>query len=138
ALKAAVTARANHLAERGLENWTPDCGLTFLHVLIEEAAEVAEIDSVVEVLRVARSVGIHVEMSLQLGTWTNLDTDARANLASRVCLGVAADRDADFVLPDEVTEAGAAPDQWADRQQGCAYAAVKSQPTDRHAVPLRF
>ncbi|GAB3452681.1 hypothetical protein GCM10027570_31150 [Streptomonospora sediminis] len=138
ALKAAVKARADYLAERGLENWEAGCGLTFLHVLIEEAAEVSEVDSVVQVLRIARSAGIHVEMSLQRGTWTNLDTDARANLASRICLGVAADRDAEFVLPDEVTEAGAAPERWADRQQGCAYAAVKSQPGERHAVPLRF
>ncbi|NYI99292.1 hypothetical protein HNR12_005646 [Streptomonospora nanhaiensis] len=138
ALVHAVQDRANHLAKRGLENWQPDCGLTFVHVLIEEAAELVEIDTVVDVLRIARSTGIHIEMSLQRGTWTNLDTDARANLASRICLGVADERDAGFVLPDYVTEAGAAPEAWADRQQGCAYAAVKSQPANRHAVPLRF
>src|SRR5690606_34746529 len=133
ALVAAIKARADHLGKLGLENWTPDCGLTFLHVLIEEAAELAEVEEVVQVLRIARSAGIHIELSLQRGTWSNLDTDARSNLASRICLGTADDGDARFVLPDYVLEAGADPTQWADRQQGCAYAAVKRVSEDRHS-----
>lgn len=138
ALHRAVKARANHLSTRGLDNWERGCGLTFLHVLLEEAAELVEVEALVDLMRVARSTGMHIEASLQRATWTNLDTDARANFGSRICLGTADERDAGFVLPDYVTDSGAAPDQWADRQQGCAYAAVKSQPVDRHAVPIRF
>ena len=138
ALQRAVRARADYLGSRGLENWQKDCGLTYLHVLLEEAAELVDVDTLVDLMRVARSAGIHIEASLQRATYTNLDTDARANFASRMCFGVADPQEAARALPDHVIAAGAAPDQWGTRQPGTCYAAVVSQPEDRHSVPLRI
>lgn len=137
-LKRAVTDRANYLGAKGLANWEKGCGLTFLHVLLEEAAQLVDEDELVTLGQLARSAGIHLEASLQRGTYTNIDTDARANFSSRICMGTAEEADADKVLPEYVLDAGAEPHHWADRQQGCAYAAVKSQPRERHATPLRF
>lgn len=138
ALKRAVTARADYLGSKGLANWERGCGLTFLHVLLEEAAQLVDEDELVTLGQLARSAGIHLEVSLQRGTYTNIDTDARANFSSRICMGTAEEADAAKVLPEYVIDSGAAPHHWADRQQGCAYAAVKSQPKERHTVPLRF
>lgn len=138
ALKRAVTDRANFLGSKGLANWERGCGLTFLHVLLEEAAQLVDVEELVTLGQLARSAGIHLEASLQRATYTNIDTDARSNFSSRICLGTADEADAGKVLPEYVIDAGAAPEQWADRQQGCAYAAVKSAPKERHAIPLRF
>ena len=137
-LERAITARADYLGSKGLENWEKGCGLTFLHVLMEEAARLVDEEALVSLGQVARSVGIHLEVSLQRGTYTNIDTDARANFSSRICMGTADEADAAKVLPEYVIDAGAAPHHWADRQQGCAYAAVKSASNERHVIPLRF
>lgn len=137
-LKRAVTARADYLGSKGLANWERGCGLTFLHVLLEEAAQLVDEDELVTLGQLARSAGIHLEVSLQRGTYTNIDTDARANFSSRICMGTAEEADAAKVLPEYVIDSGAEPHHWADRQQGCAYAAVKSQSKERHTVPLRF
>lgn len=138
ALQRAVTARADFLGSKGLANWERGCGLTFLHVLLEEAAQLVDAEELVTLGQLARSAGIHLEVSLQRATYTNIDTDARSNFNSRICLGTADEADSAKALPEYVIEAGAAPEVWGDRQQGCAYAAVKSQPVERHAVPLRF
>ena len=138
AIKRAITARADYLGSKGLGNWEKGCGLTFLHVLLEEAAQLVDIEEIVTLGQLARSAGIHLEASLQRATYTNIDTDARSNFNSRICLGLAPEEDASRVLPEQVIDAGAAPEQWADRKQGCAYAAVKSAPPERHATPVRF
>ncbi|WP_117198337.1 hypothetical protein [Nocardiopsis sp. TNDT3] len=138
ALKRAVRARADYLGERGQAQWTRGCGLTFLHVLIEEAAEVADFDELVELLRVARSVGMHIEVSLQRATYGNLDTDARANLGDGVCFGVRDDADASYVLPDYVIAAGAEPARWRKAKPGAAFAAIEFADSDRHVVPVKM
>lgn len=137
-LKAAVRARADHLASQELGQWTPTCGLTFIHVHIEEAARVVDFDEVVELLQEARSTGIHVELSLQRATWTNLDTDARANLGDGICLGVQSEADAGFVLPDYVIDAGCDPSVWRKTRPGAAYAAIEEVEAERHTVGVKF
>ncbi|KUP98392.1 type IV secretory system conjugative DNA transfer family protein [Thermobifida cellulosilytica] len=138
ALERAVTARANYLGERGLPGWTRDCGLTLLHVQLEEAADLADLDRLVKLLRTARSTGIHFEISLQRATWSNIDTDTRAQLGDGVCFGVRDEADARFALPDYVTEAGAAPHHWRKSRPGAAYAAVESAPPERHALAVKM
>lgn len=138
ALERAVTARANYLGERGLPGWTRDCGLTLLHVQLEEAADLVEIDHLVRILRTARSTGIHVEMSLQRATWSNIDTDTRAQLGDAICFGVRDESDARFALPDYVLDSGAAPHHWRKSRPGAAYAAVESAPPERHALALKM
>jgi hypothetical protein len=137
-LKRAVRARANHLAAQGLGQWVKGCGLTLLHVVIEEAARVVDFDEVVELLQEARSTGIHMELSLQRATWTNLDTDARANLGDGICLGVKDEADAGFVLPDYVIDAGCDPSKWRKSRPGAAYAAIERVEADRHTTAVKF
>ncbi|PZM88519.1 MAG: hypothetical protein DIU79_16735, partial [Actinobacteria bacterium] len=138
ALERAVTARANYLGERGLPGWTRDCGLTFLHVQLEEAADLVGVDELVKLLRTARSTGIHFEVSLQRATWSNLDTDTRAQLGDGVCFGVRDEADARFALPDYVLDAGATPHHWRKSRPGAAYAAVESAPPERHALAVKM
>ena len=138
AVKRAVTARADYLGSKGLPGWTKDCGLVFLHVLIEEAADLIDFDEIVDLGRAARSAGIHLEVSLQRATYSNLDTDARANFGDAICFGVKNEADASFALPDYVLEAGAEPERWMANQPGSAYAAVREAPVDRHPMPIKM
>ncbi|WP_116245420.1 hypothetical protein [Nocardiopsis sp. FIRDI 009] len=138
AVKRAIKDRANYLADQGHSQWVPGCGLTFLHILVEEAAEVVDFDEIVEVARVARSTGIHLELSLQRATWGNLDTDTRANLGDGICFGVRDFADASFVLPDYVTEAGCDPSRWRKSKPGAAYAAIEHVDPDRHVVAVKM
>ncbi|MDE3724510.1 hypothetical protein PWG71_24225 [Nocardiopsis sp. N85] len=138
AVKRAIKARANHLADQGHAQWVPGCGLTFLHLLVEEAAEVVDFEEIVEVARVARSTGIHLDLSLQRATWGNLDTDTRANLGDGICFGVRDFADASFVLPDYVTEAGCDPSRWRKSKPGAAYAAIEHTDPDRHVVAVKM
>ena len=137
AIKRAIKARANHLADQGHSQWVPGCGLTFLHILVEEAAEVVDFDEIVEVARVSRSVGMHLDLSLQRATWGNLDTDTRANLGDGLCFGVRDHADASFVLPDYVTEAGCDPSRWRKSKPGALYAAIEHTDPDRHTVAVK-
>ncbi|MFD6950326.1 hypothetical protein A6A08_02040 [Nocardiopsis sp. TSRI0078] len=137
AVKRAIKARANHLADAGHAQWVPGCGLTFLYLLVEEAAEVVDFDEIVEIARVARLVGIHLELSLQRATWGNLDTDTRANLGDGLCFGVRDFADASFVLPDYVTDAGCDPSRWRKSRPGAVYAAIEHVDVDRHTVAAK-
>lgn len=138
AIKRAIKARANHLADQGHSQWVPGCGLTFLHILVEEAAEAVDFDEIVEIARVSRSVGMHLDLSLQRATWGNLDTDTRANLGDGLCFGVRDHADASFVLPDYVTEAGCDPSRWRKSKPGAAYATIEHTDPDRHVVAVKM
>ena len=138
ALGRAVYARADYLAERGLEQWEPDCGLSFLYLLFEEASSmISDMDSFTELMKVARSAGIHIEASLQRATATNVDTDARANFGSSMCFGVRDSADAGFALPGYVIDAGAHPDDWGQRRPGYCYAALDNVDEERHSMAAR-
>lgn len=137
AIKRAIKARADHLGDQGIGQWTKGCGLTFIHLLIEEASAVVDFEEIVKISQVARSVGIRLELSLQRATWSNLDTDARANLGDGVCFGVRDYADADYVLPDYVLEAGCDPSRWRKSRPGAAYAAIEHVDPDRHTVPVK-
>ncbi|GLU49850.1 hypothetical protein [Nocardiopsis ansamitocini] len=138
-LHKAVKVRADHLANLGLENWAKGCGLSFVYLLIEEASAILpDNDKFTDLIKVARSVGIHIEPSLQRATHTNLDTDARSNFGSSMCFGVRTTDDASYALPDYVLEAGAVPENWRKSKPGCCYAAIDGIDEDRHSVPIRI
>ncbi|MGW9558215.1 type IV secretory system conjugative DNA transfer family protein [Nocardiopsis sp. NPDC055551] len=138
AIERAATARADYLGSKGLPGWTRGCGLSFLHILIEEAAELVDFDELVKLGQMARSAGIHLEVSLQRATYSNIDTDARANFGDSISFGVKTDGDASFALPDYVLEAGAEPHRWQNFQPGSAYAAVREAAPDRHTTPIKM
>ncbi|MEV6426032.1 FtsK/SpoIIIE domain-containing protein [Streptomyces sp. NPDC051662] len=136
ALPAAITARANVLADEGLDQWTPESSLNAMLVWIEEAADLADFNELNEIAAKARSVGIWLGISLQRATWTNISTDIRANLQAAVCFGVNEASDASFALPDFVTDTGAVP-SWGARRPGYAIATGMGIPEERWTTEVR-
>lgn len=138
-LHRAVKVRADHLAEKGLENWEEGCGLSFVYLLVEEASAILpDNEEFTGLMKVARSAGIHIEASLQRATHTNLDTDARSNFGGSMCFGVRTSDDAGYALPDYVLEAGASPENWRKAKPGAVFAALDGIDEDRHSVPARI
>lgn len=139
-LPEAIRARADYLGRKGLAKWVPGCGLNFLIVWLEEAADfAASSEAYNHMLRAARSAGVWIVTSLQRASHTNISTDARANHGSSMCFGVSklgGMSDAMFALPDEVIEAGANP-AWGKDRPGCAYLAGMGAPPERWAMVLR-
>lgn len=134
-----VTGRASWLGARGLSEWQPGCGLTFLVVQIEEAGNLlAEIgDEELELLvKAARSAGVSIKVSLQRPSHDQISTTTRAQLGTVTCYGMAND-DPVCMLPDAVIDAGADPRQWNDRQPGCNYVAGTGITVADAATPLR-
>lgn len=133
----AIEKRTDHLAALGLSKWEPGCGLNFLVVIGEEAADfAADNEHYQKVLRTARAAGIWILTSIQRATHNNMDTDSRANSPAGLCFGLRDGADAQYCLPDEATDAGAWP-QWGNRKPGYHYAAGLGIPEDRWHVTAR-
>ncbi|MEV7940872.1 hypothetical protein AB0O82_32685 [Kitasatospora sp. NPDC088264] len=136
-LKNVITARTNYLASKGLASWRPGCGINFLVIWGEEAADFASDSAAYDhLLRTARSAGIWIVTSLQRATYTNISTDARANHGSGMCFGLQDASDAGFVLPGDVIEAGASPG-WGAKKPGYAYLAGLGTAEERWANIMR-
>jgi hypothetical protein len=136
-LKNVVTKRTEHLGSQGLASWRPGCGLNFLVIWGEEAADfAADSDGYDHLLRTARSAGIWIVTSLQRATYNNISTDARANHGAGMCFGLADAADAGFCLPNEVVEAGASPG-WGAKKPGYAYLAGLGTDEARWAHVMR-
>ncbi|MGI5341887.1 FtsK/SpoIIIE domain-containing protein [Streptomyces sp. CA-181903] len=136
ALPAAIKARADHLADEGLDEWSPRSSLSAVCVWLEEAADLVDFEELDKIARAARSVGMWLVISLQRATWSNLSTDVRANLQASACFGVNEAADATFCLPDRVTDAGAIPAWGADRP-GYAFATGMGIPQERWTTEAR-
>jgi hypothetical protein len=133
----AIEKRTDHLAALGLSKWEPGCGLNFLVVIGEEAADfAADNEHYQKILRTARAAGIWILTSIQRATHNNMDTDSRANSPAGLCFGLRDGADAQYCLPDEAIEAGAWP-QWGNRKPGYHYAAGLGIPEDRWHVTAR-
>lgn len=132
-----IRARTNYLSERGMAKWESGCGLNFLVVWMEEAADYASDSTEYDrILRTARSAGIWIVTSLQRATYTNISTDARSNHGASMCFGLKDPGDAVYVLPDSVIEAGALP-AWGNRKPGYAYLTGLGTPEERWSVVMR-
>ncbi|MFF2123474.1 hypothetical protein ACFVXH_39720 [Kitasatospora sp. NPDC058184] len=131
-----IKARSAALAAKGLSVWKPGCGLNFIVIIGEEAADFADGEAYKKVLRTARAAGIWFESSLQRATHDNMDTDARANSPAGLCFGLRDGADAQYCLPDEAIDAGAWP-QWGNRKPGYCYVAGLGIPEDRWAITGR-
>lgn len=137
ALPNVIKARTEALAARGYKVWKPGCGLNFLIIWGEEAADFAADNAKYnKLLRTARSAGVWIVTSLQRATHTNISVDARNNHGSSMCFGLQDAGDAVYCLPDQVIEAGAVPD-WADRKPGRAYVTGMGIPESRWIIPMR-
>ncbi|MFF2927174.1 hypothetical protein ACFVTP_33020 [Streptomyces celluloflavus] len=131
-----IKARAAYLASKGLARWEPGCGLNFLLIICEEAADYADGDAYGKVLRTIRAAGGWVETSIQRATHDQMDTTARSNHPAGMAYGLADGAEAAYVLPPEAIEAGAYPG-WGNRKPGYLYAAGMGIPQERWAVIAR-
>ncbi|MEV8529200.1 hypothetical protein AB0451_34515 [Streptomyces sp. NPDC052000] len=133
----AIEKRTDFLAAKGMSKWEPGCGLNFLVLIGEEAADfAADNEHYQKILRTARAAGIWILTSIQRATHNNMDTDSRANSPAGLCFGLRDGADAQYCLPDEAIEAGAWP-QWGNRKPGYHYAAGLGIPEDRWHVTAR-
>ncbi|MFE1198485.1 hypothetical protein ACFW6E_38035 [Streptomyces olivaceoviridis] len=136
-LPTAIEKRTDFLAAKGLSKWEPGCGLNFLVVIGEEAADfAADNEHYQKILRTARAAGIWILTSIQRATHNNMDTDSRANSPAGLCFGLRDGADAQYCLPDEAIDAGAWP-QWGNRKPGYHYAAGLGIPEERWHVTAR-
>lgn len=137
ALPRTIKDRTDYLTSKGLKGWKPGCGLSFLTVWGEEAADYAADSAEYDRLcRTARSAGIWIVTSLQRATYTNISTDARANHGAGLCFGVRDAADAALVLPDEVIDAGVLP-TWRAQRPGYGYMTGMGTPADRWTMVMR-
>jgi len=133
-----IKARADYLGSKGLDKWKSGCGLTFIHLHIEEASGlIAQNPAFVKMMETARSTGIEITASLQRPSHTAVDTAARAQFSSVLCFGVADLMDAGFALPDDVIDAGANPAVWRNSKQGYAYLVGAGINEENWVMPLR-
>ncbi|WP_037680703.1 hypothetical protein [Streptomyces griseus] len=133
----AIEKRTDFLAAKGMSKWEPGCGLNFLVIIGEEAADfAADNEHYQKILRTARAAGIWILTSIQRATHNNMDTDSRANSPAGLCFGLRDGADSQYCLPDEAVEAGAWP-QWGNRKPGYHYAAGLGIPEERWHVTAR-
>lgn len=137
ALGPLLKERTDYLADRGLDQWVPGCGLAYLLVHVEEAAALlANSSAFIPLAQQARSAGITLSVSLQRTTSTNLPTDVRAQIANRCCFGLMKG-DATYALSDVTLDAGADPEAWGATRPGALYAEVLGVPTEQWPTPAR-
>lgn len=135
-----VKPRQNHLTRKGLKKWEPGCGLSYWVVWLEECPDVLDaldIDNVVKLLRIARSAGITLVLSLQVATWDQLPTALR-KLLYKMCFGLSDSDDREYCLtPAQHKIKTARPELWMADCQGMALLHAPSIPSDRIAMALR-
>ncbi|MFJ4591324.1 plasmid transfer protein TraB [Kitasatospora sp. NPDC088861] len=149
ALRAVIPARTSWLAKYGYKQWEARCaetqadgspGMPYLLAWFEEAAKtIRETDDDVftGVAQEARSAGVSLVVSLQRASHTQMSTDTRASLGSSWVFGLRDERDAQFALPDEAVDAGAAPQTWKDKKPGYCYLVANGIPETFWATPGR-
>ncbi|MFL4953319.1 hypothetical protein ACJ6WE_40015 [Streptomyces sp. MMS24-I31] len=135
-LHTVIKARADYLGAKGLSKWKPGCGLNFLMIIGEEAADFADGEAYSKVLRTLRSTGGWFESSIQRATHDQMDTTARSNHPAGMAYGLTDGADAQYILPPEAIESGAFPG-WGNRKPGYLYAAGMGIKEDRWAVVAR-
>ncbi|MGW2583611.1 FtsK/SpoIIIE domain-containing protein [Streptomyces virginiae] len=135
-LHTVIKERGDYLASKGLAKWEAGCGLNFLLIIGEEAADFADGDEYAKVLRTLRSTGGWFLSSIQRATHDQINTTARSNHPAGMAYGLADGSEAQYILPPEAIEAGAYPG-WANRKPGYLYAAGMGIDQERWAVVAR-
>lgn len=137
-----VRSRTDALAERGLHEWRPGCGLPHVTLHMEEAPDIvdlltdAELEALVSGVRAARSGGVRWLFSLQRSDWTQLPTIVRGQLG-KSCCGVLNDEDARFGLSPYQVEHGCDPTLWGNTHPGMTYTDAPVVPNDRKPMAWR-
>jgi hypothetical protein len=137
---AEVKPRQNYLTRKGLKKWEEGCGLTYWVVWLEECPDiidVLDVETLIKLLRIARSAGISIVFSLQVATWDQIPTPLR-KLLYKMCFGLTDPDDREYTLtPAQYKNKAARPELWMADHPGMALLHAPSIPTDRIAMPLR-
>ncbi|MGI5293286.1 hypothetical protein ACQEVF_59615 [Nonomuraea polychroma] len=140
-LPAWAEERLAEMGKRELIAWEEGCGLTYLLVSLEEAADVFEhIDMAefVNLARMLRSAGGGFIWSLQRADSSQMPTIVKGQGGGKICAGVESAHDAGWGLTEEQEKAGAKPQQWRANHPGMAYADAQGVTRERIAMPSRF
>ena len=120
----------------GYKQWIPECytdhGVPAVFIDIEEAADVASLmdDELDEAVRKLRSIGVHMNLSMQTVPHDNLSRKTRGQFGQSLCHGCKETQDARFSLSPETLAAGADPTKWGNDFAGSLYAEVVGTPHD--------
>ncbi|TMR95597.1 hypothetical protein [Nonomuraea basaltis] len=138
-LESILKKRTDWLSERDYLKWAPGCGLSYIVLWIEEAADVFDVidmDKFNRLMKALRSGGGTVVYSLQRGDSTQVPTLTKGQ-AGYMCFGVANSHDASWGLSEAMEAAGAQPELWENRSPGMAYLGAPTIPRERIALPMR-
>jgi Ftsk gamma domain len=138
-MAAELETRTNQLAEKGLVEWEPGCGLPYWVLWIEEAWKLFDkikMDAFESMMKALRSAGGSCVFSLQRSDHSQVPTLVRGQ-SSFWCFGVQVAKDASFGLSDEQEEAGARPELWGHNYPGMSYIDAPSIPRERIAMAVR-
>ncbi len=140
-IQAILSQRTDDLAALDLLKWAPGCGLPYLILWIEEAADVfdrIEMTEFINLMRAIRSAGGSIVWSLQRADSTQMPTMVKGQGGGWICAGVANDHDAGWGLSPAQEKAGAAPELWGKKRPGMAYVDMDGVDPERVALPGRF
>lgn len=131
--------RQAYLGERGYKEWEYGCGIPLMLAVFDEFADVAMDNErvLVDLAETLRSVGIIMLVGLQRASHSRMPTDASSNFGTRWCFGVEKTTDAAMGLPEEVLDAGAAPENWGNKKVGCSYLVAPGVDEAEWAEPAR-
>lgn len=137
-LQKVIKARTDYLASKGLDNWVPGCGLTFLIIWIEEMPTLArDRAKLVDAVAAARSGGVWIIGSLQRPSFDNIPTSVRANFGQLWTFGVKDRDEAALVVDEQSLAAGVDPSIWQARKPGYNYLVAGGVDEARHLIPAR-
>lgn len=138
AVKRSIAARGSFLGAKGLKQWEPGCGLTFLIVWLEEATWATQSGVLTDICAQARSVGIEILLSQQRSSYDTTDTTLRSNLTAGISGGLKSAMDAKFNLPDWLVDlVGDTLESWGASKPGYMIASHPSIPEGDQVKPWR-
>ena len=138
AVKRSIKARADFLGAKGLKQWEPGCGLSFLIVWLEEATWATQSGVLSDISAQARSTGIQLIVSQQRSSYDTTDTTLRSNLTAGISGGLASSMDAKFNLPDWLVDlVGDTLEAWGTSKPGYMVACHPSIPEADQPKPWR-
>lgn len=138
AVKRSIPARGAYLGKRGFKQWEPGCGLAFLVIWLEEATWATQSNVLIDLAAQLRSVGGQLVISQQRSSYTQTDTDLRANLQGGISGGLASAMDAKFNLPDDLVDmVGDTLESWGANKPGYFIANHPSIPDADRVKPWR-
>jgi hypothetical protein len=146
-------ARCEYLAKDHYTAWVPECRLSYMHIMLEEAAValrflnpsrtrrdpgVLYVADWEEDVTNGRTAGMAWDAYFQKTVKDQAASTVARSSMGAVCLGVDSKDDAKFGLTDEQFARGAQPWLWKSKFPGMAMWDTDTVPDDRITIPMRF